>query len=80
MKKIKSAPDYVLDLLQREDWQRPDIPLGRYQLTVESQERREAPFLPFHPGKSIQYLVFDIPCHAFFSSLPPVLSRYHLPW
>ena len=26
MKKIKSAPDYVLDLLQRDDWQRPDIP------------------------------------------------------
>jgi len=26
MKKIKSAPDYVVDLLQREDWQKPDRP------------------------------------------------------
>ena len=26
MKKIKSAPDYVIDLLQREDWQKPDQP------------------------------------------------------
>ena len=26
MKKIKSASDYVLDLLQREDWQKPDRP------------------------------------------------------
>src|SRR5215510_11545585 len=26
MKKIKTAPDYVVDLLQREDWQKPDQP------------------------------------------------------
>ena len=26
MKKIKTAPDYVVDLLQREDWQKPDKP------------------------------------------------------
>jgi hypothetical protein len=26
MKKIRSAPDYVVDLLQREDWQKPDRP------------------------------------------------------
>jgi len=26
MKKIKSVPDYVVDLLQREDWQKPDKP------------------------------------------------------
>src|SRR5258706_6374956 len=26
MKKIKTAPDYVVDLLQREDWQKPEQP------------------------------------------------------
>lgn len=26
MKKVKSAPDYVVDLLQREDWQKPEQP------------------------------------------------------
>src|SRR5215510_12465737 len=26
MKKVKTAPDYVVDLLQREDWQKPEKP------------------------------------------------------
>jgi hypothetical protein len=26
MKKIKTAPDYVVDLFQREDWQKPELP------------------------------------------------------
>src|SRR5512143_2480404 len=53
MKKIKTAPDYVVDLLQREDWQKPEQPYIKpsslakgclLHVAFELQERPKPPF------------------------------------